>query len=119
MANLPSRVPNVLGDTALDRFDVVVIGSGAGGSAATRLLAEGGLNVCVLEAGDNAFRGIDDPGATPEPIFSSDELKLSVRSFSSSRRGWIRAPDVRVGRPVIHRRGERPPKTVGGGWVRG
>jgi gluconate 2-dehydrogenase alpha chain len=120
MASLPSRVPNVLGDTALDRFDVVVIGSGAGGSAATRVLAEGGLRVCVLEAGGNAFRGLDDPRATPEPIFSSDELKLSVRSFLQQQ--------TRV-EPRTFRQSESDgprsyvgevndlPKTVGGGWV--
>lgn len=120
MAKLPSRVPHVLGDSSLDRFDVVVIGSGAGGSAATRLLAEGGLRVCVLEAGESYFVGLDDPDATPEPLFSSDELKFSVRGLIQQQ--------TRV-EPRSFREsaasGERSyvgevndlPKTLGGGWV--
>src|SRR5262245_10117615 len=119
MASLPSRVPNVLGDTALDRFDVVVIGSGAGGSAATRVLAEGGLRVCVLEAGNNAFRGLDDPRATPEPIFSSDELKLSVRNFLQQQTRveprTFRASEADGPRSFVGEVNDLP-KTVGGGW---
>src|SRR5258706_147682 len=58
---LPSKVLNVLGDSSLDRFDVVVIGSGAGGGVATRVLATNGLKVRVLEAGNNYWLGLHDP----------------------------------------------------------
>jgi len=79
---LPSAVPNVLGNTTLDRFDVVIIGSGAGGSAAAYVLTSAGLNVLILEAGDNNFPGLDDPTpGMPIPRYSNDELKASVRLF--------------------------------------
>ncbi len=82
MADLPSRVPNVLGNTTLDRFDVVIIGSGPGGGAALRVLADAGLKICVLEAGSNYFLGLDDPRpGFPIPLFSSDEIKLSARNL--------------------------------------
>ena len=61
MATLPSKVPNVLGNTSLEQFDAVIIGSGAGGGTVARVLATNGLKVCVLEAGNNYFLGLDDP----------------------------------------------------------
>ncbi|GIW43324.1 MAG: gluconate dehydrogenase [Candidatus Binatia bacterium] len=82
-AQLPSRVEGVLGNTSLDRFDAIVIGAGAGGSAAARVLAVvGGWRVLVLEHGPNYFLGLDDPAADrPRPLFSNDELKLAIRGF--------------------------------------
>jgi len=77
---LPSSVPNVLGDTSLDAFDVVIIGSGAGGSAAAYVLTSAGLKVLILEAGDNNFPGLDDPQpGLPIPRYGNDEIKASVR----------------------------------------
>lgn len=38
MSSLPSSVPGVLGNTSLSQFDVIIIGSGAGGSMAARTL---------------------------------------------------------------------------------
>ena len=83
MANLPSRVPGVLGNTSLSSFDVVIIGSGAGGGMAARTLAlVGGKKVLVLEHGNNYFVGLDDPAPNmPVPLFSNDEIKLSVRNI--------------------------------------
>ena len=83
MSCLPSAVPGVLGNTSLAQFDAIIIGSGAGGSVAARTLTvAGGKKVLVLEAGPNYFTGLDDPApGMPIPLFSNDELKLSVRPF--------------------------------------
>ncbi len=35
-------------------YDVCIIGSGAGGGTAAKILTEGGLNVVMLEAGPSA-----------------------------------------------------------------
>ena len=34
-----------------ETFDVIVVGSGAGGGMASKILSESGLNVAVVEAG--------------------------------------------------------------------
>jgi len=72
---------DVLGNLAQGRFDVCVIGSGAGGATAAHVLAAAGKNVLVLEAGHNAFPGLDQPGAIPPPLHSNDELKYEVRGY--------------------------------------
>jgi len=78
----PSAVANVLGNTSLDRFDTVIIGSGAGGSAAAYVLTSAGQNVLIIEAGDNNFPGLDDPTpGMPVPRYSNDELKGPIRLF--------------------------------------
>jgi len=80
--SLPSAVPGVLGETSLDDFDVVIIGSGPGGCAAAHILTQANLSVLVLEAGNNYFLGLDDPApGKPTPLFGSDELKQSARFF--------------------------------------
>lgn len=71
----------VLGNTSLSSFDVIVIGSGAGGSAIADTLTKNGKTVLVLEAGPNHFDGLDDGTKPPVPRFSSDELKLYVRNY--------------------------------------
>jgi choline dehydrogenase-like flavoprotein len=72
---------DVLGNLSLERFDVCVIGSGAGGATAAWALAAGGKNVLVLEAGHNPFPGLDQLGAIPPPLHSNDELKYEVRGY--------------------------------------
>jgi len=121
MADLPSHVPNLLGDTSLDRFDVVVIGSGAGGGAAARVLATNGLKVCVLESGNNYWPGLDDPApGMPRSLFSNDEIKLSSRSFIQQQTRieprTFRASEEDGPRSLIGEVNDLP-KTVGGGWV--
>jgi choline dehydrogenase-like flavoprotein len=60
--------------------NVVVIGSGAGGSSAAMVLAEAGFSVTILEKGKNYFRGLDDPDALGLPLFGGDEIR--------DARGW-------------------------------
>ena len=83
MSTLPSKVAGVLGNTSLSQFDVIIIGSGAGGSMAARTLTVAGAKkVLVLETGNNYFLGLDDPAPhMPVPLFSNDEVKLSVRNI--------------------------------------
>lgn len=69
----------MLGNRALDRFDALVIGSGASGGAVAELLTRHGQKVLVLEAGSNYFEGIDRPEPQPFPSFGNDELKLLHR----------------------------------------
>ncbi|HYC21939.1 MAG TPA: GMC family oxidoreductase [Candidatus Bathyarchaeia archaeon] len=86
MSSLPSRVPNVLGNTSLTQFDAVIIGSGAGGSTVARVLATNGLKVCIIEFGNNYFLGLDDPAAgNPIPLYSNDEVKLTSRNLISQQ----------------------------------
>jgi len=71
----------VVGNSSLATFDVIVIGSGVGGSAVTEVLTRYGQKVLVLEAGPNFFVGLDDPNNAPTTRFSNDELKLDRRLF--------------------------------------
>lgn len=75
----------VLGNRGLDRFDVCVIGSGAGGGTAAHVLTAGGRNVLVLEAGHNPWPGLDDPDALPLPLHSNDEVKYAIRDWLGGR----------------------------------
>jgi choline dehydrogenase-like flavoprotein len=121
MASLPSKVPNVLGNSSLTQFDAVIIGSGAGGGTVARVLATNGLKVCVLEAGNNYFRGLDDPApGNPISLFSSDEVKFSARNLIAQqvlieprtfRRAEADGPRVFIGDV------DNTPKTVGGAAV--
>src|SRR5581483_9411033 len=107
-----------VGNQSLDRFDTIVIGSGAGGGAVAHVLTKGGQKVLVLEAGPNWFRGLDDPQDQPITVFANDEIKLGSRNFI--------VPDPRV-EPRTWRTSEADgdrsftgdvnplPKTVGGG----
>ncbi|HVO22105.1 MAG TPA: GMC family oxidoreductase [Candidatus Margulisiibacteriota bacterium] len=82
--SFPSNTPGMLGNTDLQRFDALIIGSGAGGSAAAHVLAAAGQKVLVLEAGDNHFPGLDRTtiaGTPPWPLYSNDEIKMSIRNF--------------------------------------
>ena len=107
-----------VGNQGLSHFDVLVIGSGAGGGAITHVLTKNGQKVLVLEAGPNWFAGLDDPSQQPTAMFSNDEIKIGSRHFIS--------PDPLV-EPRTWRTSEKDgersfvgevnplPKTVGGG----
>ena len=71
----------VFGNTSLAKFDVVVIGSGAGGGAVVEVLTRAGKKVLCIEAGPNWFDDLDDPAKQPTPRYSNDELKFEVRNF--------------------------------------
>lgn len=77
----PQTMSDRLGNQNLAVFDVVVVGSGAGGSTVAKVLAEAGKRVLVLEAGNNRFPGLDRPGALGETLLANDELKLDHRGF--------------------------------------
>lgn len=78
-----------LGDTAPpaggEECDVVVVGSGAGGAVAAATLAEAGLDVIVLEAGEHYDRD----------SYPSDELEAIARLY---RDGGL---TIAAGRPPI------------------
>ena len=61
--------------------DAVIIGSGAGGGIAAKVLAEGGMKVLLLERGDNHFVGLDRPEGIVTNRFGNDELKFVHRDF--------------------------------------
>jgi len=61
--------------------DAVIIGSGAGGGIAAKILAEGGMKVLLLERGDNHFVGLDRPEGIVTNHFGNDELKFEQRDF--------------------------------------
>ncbi len=110
----------VVGNASLSKFDVIVIGSGAGGASVAHVLATHGQKVLILEAGPNWFEGLDDASKQPVTRFSNDELKLSSRGFIY--------PDSQI-EPRTWRNSEADgdrlqitdvqglPKTVGGGAV--
>jgi choline dehydrogenase-like flavoprotein len=110
----------VFGNTALTSFDVLIIGSGAGGGPAAYILTKAGLKVLILEAGMNRFDGLDNPNVAPTPRFSNDELKFAYRNFLTPS-GIV---EPRTFRPSVSS-GDRTyigdvqnlPKTVGGGAV--
>jgi gluconate 2-dehydrogenase alpha chain len=110
-------VNDPVGNRALGSFDVLIIGSGAGGGSAAHVLTANGLKVLILEAGPNYFVGLDDPSQLPTTLFANDELKLGSRNFIVPDP----AVDPRTWRTdELHDRtftGEVQglPKTVGGG----
>jgi choline dehydrogenase-like flavoprotein len=110
----------VVGNSALNKFDVCVIGSGAGAGPVIYLCAKYGLKVLVLEAGPNHFDHLDDPSQQPVPEHANDEVKFQVRSFLDvdSRmdpRSWRTAPTDGDRLQVGGVNGL--PKAVGGGMV--
>ncbi len=107
-----------VGATTLTTFDVCIIGSGAGGSAAAHVLTRHGLKVLVLECGPNRFKNLGGPGQ-PVPVFSNDEQKTSHRPLvgGDSRvepQTW--RTDTTEARSYVGNI-DSLPRTVGGGAV--
>ena len=107
----------MLGNKRLTRFDVCIIGSGAGGASVAHVLTAAGKDVLVLEAGDNAFPGLDRP-QLPFPLHSNDELKYFSRNYIGQdpllepRTFRIHASDE----AAIYDNVNVLPKAVGGGF---
>jgi gluconate 2-dehydrogenase alpha chain len=70
-----------VGNTSLSQFDVLVVGSGAGGGAIAHVLTKAGKKVLILEAGANWYQGLDDAKNQPVPAWSNDELKMNIRGI--------------------------------------
>jgi gluconate 2-dehydrogenase alpha chain len=111
-------VTDVLGNRRLTRFDVCIVGSGAGGSSAAHVLTAAGKNVLMLEAGHNPWPRLDRADVLPLPFHSNDELKYSLRSYIGPQallepRTFRTDPDALA---TIHDDVNVLPKAVGGAF---
>jgi choline dehydrogenase-like flavoprotein len=75
------KAADVVGNTRMDRFDVCIVGSGAGGGTAAHVLSAAGKSVLVLEAGPLTYRDLDHPKREPVSLHSNDEVKYDVRHW--------------------------------------
>ena len=80
----------ILGNSSIAKYDVIIIGSGAGGGPVAHLLAAAGQKVLVLEAGPNWFDGLDTP-TQPVPVVRLERAPDSTlaRHFVLMRWGFI------------------------------
>ena len=115
-----SNLKKTLGNESIQKFDVIVIGSGAGGSSIAAVLARNGKKVLILEAGPNYFLGLDEPDpAKLGTVFSNDELKLVRRRLLmpdpllEPRTFRVHQTDAAQPQDDVN----YLPKTVGGGAV--
>jgi len=109
---------DVLGNRHLARFDVCVVGSGAGGGTAAHVLTDAGKNVLVLEAGHNPFPRLDEPGPLAPPRHSNDELKYAVRGYLDPQ-GLLEPRTFRRSEAdvaLVHDDVNALPKAVGGAF---
>jgi gluconate 2-dehydrogenase alpha chain len=112
----------VFGNQLLDKFDILVIGSGAGGSPVAYVCATNGLKVLVLEAGPCHLDFLDDATQQPLPRFSNDELKIEHRNFietddRTDPRTWRTSESDGDRIDALTGNVQALPKTVGGGCL--
>jgi len=116
---LRPKAESVAGNPRISHFDVCIIGSGAGGSAAACALTQAGRKVLILEMGDNRFLGLDDPDPKDlVPLHGNDEIKqhrgfLTPDTFLDPRT----FRDTDAGPATVFDDVNGIPKTVGGGAV--
>ena len=67
-----------------ETFDVIIVGSGAGGGMATKILSEAGLNIAVIEAGP--FYDPADPNTRTQLRWPYE----SPRRGESKQYCWLR-----------------------------
>lgn len=112
------RSPEELdGRTVDDIADVVIVGSGAAGATAARVLAEAGLEVVVLEEGPAV------PAAELRPDFHSGQARVWRDGGAQVARGRALMPllqgvcvggSTAINGAIIH----RIPETILGGWLK-
>jgi choline dehydrogenase-like flavoprotein len=85
---------------AQDKFDVVVIGSGAGGAPIAHMLAKRGKSVLVLEKGPFFRTQRDDPRGLSD--FKRDELfatgpakQLTIPNLANTGTSYVGAASTR------------------------
>ena len=74
-----------------ERFDVIVIGSGAGGGTVAHTLAAGGKRILLLERGDFLPRERDN--WEPAPVFVLAPAPMEKNSSDHSLRGHSNQSD--------------------------
>ena len=88
-----------------DSYDVIIVGSGAGGGMATKILAEAGLSVAVVEAGGDWDPAKEEDRTQLRPSWESPRRGASTQirpfgDFDAAIGGW----DME-GEPYTHKDG--------------
>lgn len=90
-----------------ESYDVIIVGSGAGGGMASKILSEAGLSVAVVEAGGDFDPAKDEDRTQLRPPWESPRRGASTRirpfgDFDAAIGGW----DI-DGEPYTHKNGTK------------
>lgn len=93
--------------TSGEAYDVIIVGSGAGGGMASKILSEAGLSVAVIEAGEDWDPAKDADRTQLRPPWESPRRGASTRirpfgDFDAAIGGW----DI-DGEPYTHKNGTK------------